>query len=225
MSRRSAGGWWRRLITGIEGLDPERVATAVVGAGALLAVGAVLLGGFVPSVRPLSWLLYPIAALFPLLGVAIAAAACWWAWTLEEGGETAMLEGPPPETAVTRTTYPVGQDAERTLTEATQGWYRCRPTEPIADVRGRLADGAVRVLTAKRGLTAEAAREAVRSGSWTDDPVAAAFLSDDRRQPGDERLRAAVDPGAAYHRRVRRTLAAIDGVADGTGRGDEEVDR
>lgn len=225
MSRRPTGGPGSRFLALIRSFDAERLGILVVGAGTALAVAAVLFGGYLPWAQPLSWVLYPLAVLFPLLGAVIVATACWHAWPLDRTIEPPLVEGTPPETAVTRTEYTIGRSAERTLATAGKGWFRCRPNESIADVRGRLSDGAVRLLATNRGLATDAALDAVRSGTWTDDPVAAAFLADDRRQPFAERLRAAVDPGAAHTRRVRRTLAAIEAIDDGTARTDAEVDR
>jgi hypothetical protein len=213
------------VIAGIGAIDPERFATAVVSAGAVLAVAAVVLGGFVSSIRLFIAPLYLFAVLLPAVGVAIAAGVCWKAWTADRSRSPPLLEGTPPEEAVTPTEYTAGREADRMLTAATGSWYRCRPNGTGADVRRCLVDGAVRVSTTKRGLAADTARDAVQSGTWTDDPVAAAFLADDLRQPLDERLRAAIDPGAAHVRRVRRTLAAIDAIADGTVDGDAEVGR
>ncbi|WP_222920035.1 hypothetical protein [Natrinema sp. SYSU A 869] len=221
MSRGSSPGSWQRLMRRLETIDSEGIATAVVGGGALLAVGTVILGGFLPSVQPLIVVLYPFAAMFPVLGAVIAVGVCWWAWTTDRSNGSQLPEGPPPEAGATGAEQPVGRETEWTLLDAGDGRYRCRRNESAADVRRRLVDGAVRVVTTKRGLAADAAREAVRSGTWTDDPVAAAFLAADLPQPPRERLRAAVDPGAAYHRRVRRTLAAIEAIDDGTTRSKE----
>ncbi|RZH66253.1 DUF7269 family protein [Natrinema altunense] len=224
MSRRSSPGPWQRLLTRLEAIHPEAIAVGIVGAGAALAIGVVVFGGFLPSVRTLTVLLYPFAALFPAIGAVLAVGACWWMWTADRSDGSRLLEGPPPEAATTVTEHPVGRETARTLLAAGEGRYRCRRNESAATVRRRLADGAVRVVTTKRGLAAGAAREAVRTGTWTDDPIAAAFLAEDLPQPPRERLRAAVDPGAAYHRRVRRTLAAIERIDEGTAR-NEEVDR
>lgn len=224
MSPRPSSGPRPDPLARLTAIDPERVATGVVGAGVVLAVGAVLLGGFVPPVRTLTVLLYPLAVLFPAFGITIVAGVCWWLWTRDRSSESPLLEGVPPEKGISRTETAVGHETERTITAAAQGRYRCRPNESATDVRRRLVEGAVRVIVTKRGLAADAAREAVRSGTWTDDPVAAAFLADGRRQPLGERLRAAVDPGAAYQRRVRRTLAAIETIG-GDARTDAEVDR
>ncbi|ELY78044.1 DUF7269 family protein [Natrinema gari] len=224
MSRRSSPGPWRRLLGQLEAIHPEVIAVGIVGAGAALAVGAVVFAGFLPPVQTLTVLLYPFAALFPAIGAVLAVGACWWIRTADRSDSSQLLAGPPPEAATTATEHPVGRETARTLRAAGAGRYRCRRNESAATVRRRLVDGAVRVVTTKRGLAADAAREAVRTGTWTDDPVAAAFLAENLPQPPRERLRAAVDPGAAYHRRVRRTLAAIERIDDGTAR-NEEVDR
>lgn len=225
MSRQPSGGSWRESIARLGSPDLEWLATAVVAGGTVLALWTVLLGGFLPSGSVLARLLYLPAVLFPAIGVAIAAVACWWAWTVDRATDRAMIHGPPPETAATRTEQTVGRETERTLTAAAQDWYHCRQMGSTREIRRRLADGAVRVVRTRRGLTVDAAREAVRSGTWTDDPVAAAFLADELRQPLVERLRASVDPGAAHARRVRRTLAAIDAIDDGADPADAEVDR
>lgn len=79
----------------------------------------------------------------------------------------------------------------------------------------QLRDSAVRQTVAIRGTDTPTARSIVEAGDWTDDRVAAAFLSDAVSYPLAERLRAATDPGRAYRQRVRRTLDAIDRVGDG----------
>ncbi|ELY74709.1 DUF7269 family protein [Natrinema pallidum] len=224
MSRRSSPGPWQRLLGRLEAIHPEAIAVGIVGAGAALAVGATVFGGFLPSVQSLTVLLYPFAMLFPAIGAVLAVGACWWVWAADRSDGSQLLEGPPPEAAVTTTEHPVGRESAKTLLVAGEGRYRCRRNESAAAVRRGLVDGAVRVVTTSRGLAADSAREAVRTGTWTDDPVAAAFLAEELPQPPRERLRAAVDPGAAYHRRVRRTLAAIERIDDGTAR-NAEVDR
>lgn len=192
--------------------DRELIAAAVVAGGAALAIAAVLLGGFVPLGGVVTALLYPLALLFPMLGLAVAAGALWALAVGDRESASPLVAGTPPETAVTAAERAVGREAGRTLRAAERGRYRCRPTDAAADVRGALETSAVRVLESRRGLETAAAREAVREGTWTADPVAAAFLAPDRRQPPDERLREAVDPGRAYRDRVDRTIAAIEAV-------------
>lgn len=220
--RRSTTGLWRDLTDRIASADPERVAVPLVAGGVTLAAGTVLLGGFVPFGGPLTDLLYPLAVLLPVIGVAVVTAALWWAWGSTQSTVPMMVEGPPPEAATARTERQVGRKTEWRLDTAARGWYRCRTNNGTTAVHERLVEGAVRVVSTGRGLEPEAAREAVRSGAWTDDPVAAAFLADDLGQPIPERLRGAVDPGAAHHRRVRRTLDAIDAIETGTRTADRQ---
>ncbi|WP_408959516.1 hypothetical protein [Natrinema sp. 74] len=212
MSRRSPPDSRRTLAARLPSIDPETVAATAVAVGVVLAIGTVLFGGFAPDSRPFVSLLYPLALLFPALGAVLVLGVCWWLWDDDGSSAPPLLEGNPPETMETCADEWLGRETERELTNAARGWYACSMTGSAADVRRRLVEGAVRTLTTKYGLATAAAREAVRSGSWTDDPVAAAFLADDLRQPPRERRRAAIDPGAAYDRRVRRTLDAIEAL-------------
>ncbi|WP_235920836.1 DUF7269 family protein [Natronorubrum halalkaliphilum] len=203
---RPLGGLVRRLATA----DQERLAVALVAVGTGLAVAAILLGGFISPGQILVGVLYPLAVLLPVLGLVIAVGALRLSRSRDRSSVPKMVRGPPPETGVTPTRRSVGRETGWTLEYASRGWYQCRTTNSEAKIRDRLTESAVRVCRSRRGLETEAAREAVRAGTWTDDPVAAAFLAVDRRQPIAERVRGAVDPGAAYRRRVRRTLEAIE---------------
>ncbi|MFC4436553.1 MULTISPECIES: DUF7269 family protein [Natrialbaceae] len=206
---------WRGATGRLAALDPERTAAAVVGLGTVLTVGAVLFGGYVPAIGALlATTLYPLAVLFPVLGLAVVASAVWWLWTATRPDVPSIDRGAPPETGATHAAAPVTRETERMLEIAANGRYSCRETQSGRDARARLREGAVRVIRTRRGLAAETARERVRSGEWTDDPVAAAFLAEDRLHPLPERLRGAVDPGTAYYRRVRRTLDAIERIEE-----------
>lgn len=223
MSRRSPETVWRSALARVTAVDRDQLAVAVIVGGAVLALGSVALGGFVRYER-LADALYPLAVLLPAIGVVVAFGALWWAATVAESrtdaGESPLLEDPdrPPERGHSRTTRSVALETTWLLEDGAGEWYRCRRRDDDAtgEVRERLTDGAVRTLRAKRGLEPAAAREAVRSGTWTDDEVAAAFLAeaDDVRQPAAERFRAAIDPGRAFDRRVRRTLTAIESIGD-----------
>lgn len=219
------GLWWR-LVDRIASIDRERLSVAVVAAGAVLAVAAVLLGGYAPLTgSALVGLLYVLAVLFPALGGLLAIGALWRMRSGDRAGPPPM-RWQVPEEGVTRTERPVGRETAWSVETAASARYRCRVNESAEDVRNRLVEGAVRVVTTRRGLEAETARERVQSGTWTDDPIAAAFLADDRPHPLGERLRAAADPGAAYRRRVRRTLEAIEAIDEGSSPLEErEVDR
>lgn len=204
---------WRAAAVGVFAKDPERTAAAVVALGTALAVAAVLLGGLVPGVSGrLAATLYPIAVLLPALGLGILGLAAWWLWSARGSDVPEIRRESPAASGAMRAPTPVGREADRTLEMAADARYSCKESRSARDVRERLTASAVRVVRVKRGLAAGAARERVRTGEWTDDPVAAAFLAADRSQPPVERLRGAVDPGAAYHRRVRRTVAAIEAI-------------
>lgn len=218
--RRSTGDSWRALGARLRAIESERVAGALVAAGAAIAVFAIVFGGYVSFDGVLVELLYPFALLLPVVGAAVILVACWWAWSGSQPSVSSLLEGPPPEAGVTRTKRAVGRETGWSLDFAARAWYRCETNNSVIEIRTHLQQGAVRALRASRGLEGRVAREAVRQGTWTDDPVAAAFLADERGQPVDERLRGAVDPGTAHHRRVRRTLAAIEAVEDGDGAAD-----
>lgn len=220
MSRRSpakrGGGsrsWWRPIVR-FASAERDRLAVAVIVAGVVAAVGSVVLGGFVGFGRAFVGLLYSLAVLFPLFGTLIVIGVCWWLVYAAWPSEPPLVEGEPPERGGTGRSTPVARETKRDLDGAAAEWYRCRDAGRTDAVADRLADGAVRALETTRGLDSRVAREAVRSGTWTDDRVAAAFLADDLRQPQRERLRAAIDPGRAFDRRVRRTLAAIDDLED-----------
>lgn len=218
MSRRRSASRWRDALARLAAIDRDRLAVAVIVGGTVLAFASVVLGGFVPY-GLLADVLYPFAILLPVIGVVIAFGACWWAAAVgSNAGESPLLADidRPPERGRSRAERAVAVETAQLLESGTDEWYRCWDGTSTATVRERLADGAVRTLRAKRGLERRAAREAVRSGTWTDDDVAAAFLADadDVRQPVGEQLRATVDPGGAFDRRVERTLTAIDSIAD-----------
>ncbi|WP_195892472.1 DUF7269 family protein [Halopiger goleimassiliensis] len=200
-------------------LERERIATVVLVGATLVAVVVVLLGGFLPTGEVADGLLYLLAVLFPAIGGGLVVAACWWALVARNGGAPSLVEGPPPETGTTRTYRRVGRESDWALDSTAEEWYRCLDDSSTESIRERLTDGAVRLLQARRGLERTRAQKTVENGTWTDDPVAAAFLADGTRQPTAERLRAAVDPGAASQRRIRRTLAAIEAIGHGSRRG------
>ena len=215
MSRRSFARSSRGSVGRLASIGPDGRAVAVIVAGTLLAIGAILLGGFLPEGRSLVGLLYPFAVLLPAIGAAIVLGAVYAVRTSELERDSPLIDGEPPEAGVTRADHRVARETEWILDSAASDWYRMRDGEYDEKLRRRLEEGAVRTLATKRGLERSAAREAVREGTWTDDPVAAAVLADDRRHPLSERLYAAIDPGAALERRLERTLAAIEAIDDG----------
>ena len=81
--------------------------------------------------------------------------------------------------------------------------------------RSQLESLAVDALTRYRNCTEAEARERVERGTWTDDPVAAAFLGgvDAESPPVSYRFRSWLSRESSYRRRIRRTTAAICSVA------------
>lgn len=206
--------------------DRDRIAAGIVVAGFAVALVTIVFGGFFQFLFESEQVLNTVqllAHLLPVFGVGLVVAVLWVA-RQSEGRDSSLdtvterrLE------QVGRDNRVVGTDLDRRLESAASDWYRCEETYSVSDIRSRLEESAVRVLRASQGLDTERARQAIEEGTWCDDPVAAAFLSPHRGQPLSERLRGALDPGQAFHRRVERTVSAIEALeadthsATGTG--------
>lgn len=194
-------------------VDPERLSTVAVVAGTLLALGLGVLGGFLARLPgSLTGLLYAVALGFPVVGVIVLAVTLRWAVDRGEG-EASSFGGRSADDALVRG-KPVDREMAEALRLATRARYRCRSIVPAREIRERLYAGAVRVVRTRAGEDRAGAVAAVRTGRWTDDPVAAAFLADDLAYPLSEQLYGALDPGRAYRRRVRRTIDAIEAFTD-----------
>lgn len=122
------------------------------------------------------------------------------------GAETGDPEIPPPLPSP-------GDDFDDRL--ATVRTYNPRTTTSRRDVRERLERAAVAALVRRERCSRAAAREMLRLGTWTDDPVAAQFFAEagavtvPLRQQLGVLLR-----GGRFDWRVRRAVAAIAGEAD-----------
>lgn len=91
------------------------------------------------------------------------------------------------------------------------------PFDELGDpIDGRLRDHLVTVFALELGDRAAAA-EHVDAGDWTADPIAAAYVSDERAvdYPWYDRLYAWLYPGRAYQRRVSRALTAVERASAG----------
>lgn len=193
--------------------NPERVGVAVVLVGGVAAVVTLLVGSFVAVPGTLFGVLRLSAVLLPVIGAALVlVAASWWLNGQVRDGTTPspLVDGDPPERGSVRS----GRDENREnpIEAVASDRYRCQRDESATDVHEQLLEGATRRLLVSGGFETAAAQDAIRTGEWTDDRVAAAFLSPMASQPLVERLRGTVDPGAAYTRRVRRTLSAIEAI-------------
>lgn len=77
-------------------------------------------------------------------------------------------------------------------------------------LRNRLEEAAVATIAHKWGCSRERAREALREGTWTDDPHAAAYFTGEIEPVGiGRRVVLALSSEARYQRRARRAAEAI----------------
>lgn len=107
-----------------------------------------------------------------------------------------------------------GDDFDELLGD-TAGWS-LQSVSRQRDVRDRLHRVAVDALATYEHCTAEEARERIEEGTWTDDPVAASFLSDSVPAPPlGVRLRQLVRRESGFGYRVARTVDAIDALQEG----------
>lgn len=204
--------------------NPRR---ALFGAAGLALLGAVLVaGGRVASFLPTGSLVGTLGNDY-LLVAALGGGSLLAATVVAARGDTVVQsEMPDPEDGVT---VPApGDGLARTLD-------RRRLAVPLLarrtrrSVRDRLRESAVEAVVRVEGCTEREARERVRSGNWTDDPDAAAFLEDGGGFPSPGaygRALAAGDPWFAYGaRRTADAVAALAGTTPGgpptVGEGDD----
>jgi hypothetical protein len=197
--------WWKMVTSKLGGPVLIAVCTAV-------AVASIGFGGLVALLagRPLEPVLKLVGSLFPLLGGLLVL----YGFGILVYGETDSGVSAFPATDVevveTEVSRQIGEQTEKGLLLSVRALYRCERSTANERPREHLREGAVRVVKTHDGLNERRARESVAAGTWTDDPVAAAFLASEQGQPILERLRGALDPGRAYRRRVERTLDAIE---------------
>jgi hypothetical protein len=77
------------------------------------------------------------------------------------------------------------------------------------DIRRRLEEDAEEALMQSRGLSKEEARKTIREGGWTEDRVAAAFLSTDQVFPVTERIKEWLQEDRTENR-TRKTVEEIE---------------
>lgn len=202
-----------------DGLSRLRVAVGFLG---LVAVGVG--GGFLATPTAASDL--GVSAMLTQVGNAYLVVAATggllfgyvlWVTTGAMTGAT-LPELPAVES---RTASPVpGSEVDRMMTRAIDDFDG--PSRPVAhedNLRERLQADAVATLVLRRGSSPTEATEAVKDGTWTDDRFAAAYLggSDAPRPRLHQRLVARFVGPALDERRIRRTIEAIDTLADDGG--------
>lgn len=107
-----------------------------------------------------------------------------------------------------------GDDADRSLAAAS-GWSP-RGRHSRERLRKRVRDAAVEAVVDTTGCReAEAARR-IETGEWTDDPVAAWFLSESVTLPVQERLRLVLgSPGSGFAAGLSRAIGAVERLTEG----------
>lgn len=157
-----------------------------------LGVGTLL----APDILTVDGVFLPVVA---ILALALAARAA----QIRRGGDRTRAETPDPEVA-----EPVPAPGDD-LREALAAFTNVRRRGGTRSLRAGLRAAAVRVLT-RVGIEEREAKARVDAGTWTDDPVAAAFLAGvGGTQSLRGRLRAAAGGESEFRRGVRRTVDAI----------------
>jgi len=199
-----------RAVAGLRSTLSRRrkwILAAVAVLGTVLAASAFLLPGFLSVFGSgLGWVPGQTAGTYIVLGLLLGVPALWWLRRAVQTEWDPLVVGPPDEPGRTG----VNPGMAEQLHAATVARYEGQVDEAAEAIEAELFEGAVRAVRTGRGIGAERAREAVRSGEWTDDPVAAAFLAEGGNYPLPERLYGRLDPGGAYQHRVERTLDVIE---------------
>lgn len=125
----------------------------------------------------------------------------------------AFAAGPSRPTVETRSTDDrLGAEFDATLARVeTMSGAELRTADAPAELRDRLRAAAVALVASREGVDRETAAARVERGEWTDDPQAAAFLSESLRAPAAVRFRERWSTTPRVVARTRRTAAALEG--------------
>lgn len=195
-----------------------RLRTAVFGTVGLLATALAAALVFGPAAVGES-LVAVAGALDPSLAlvggsllVGLCAALAAWLGGGDDGSGTAFdaAVDQPPEAVTATESALVAAEVDAAIDDAVAG------DEAAMDaVTRRLAEAATTAHAIGAGVSRESACQAVRSGAWTEDAVAAALLDPSTPQSLLARLRLWLDPESERRRRIRRTVDAIERVSGG----------
>jgi len=194
----------RTVVFGTVGLLATAVAAALVFAPMVAGESLIAVLG---SVAPTT------ALLVGSLVVGLCAALAGWLGGLLGGGSPTAFDlavDSPPERVTATEGRLFAADIDAAIDDAVAGDDAAMDT-----VTERLAAAATTAYAVGTGVSQASARQAVRSGTWTDDAVAAALLSPTEPQSLLARLRLWLDPESERRRRIRRTVAAIERVSGG----------
>lgn len=109
-----------------------------------------------------------------------------------------------------------GSDFDRTLDQVLKEVDRSQSTDPAESLQQRLWESAADTLVAFGDVDRAGAENALATGTWTDDPIAAAFLSDASGPSLSflHRIYAWLYPRGAVKQRVERTVSELQAWAD-----------
>ncbi|MEF8886348.1 MAG: hypothetical protein V5A30_00970 [Haloarculaceae archaeon] len=189
---------------------------ALAGAGAV----AVFLPGSLLSVGPVRRAVEAVGGVEPTAAVLLASGVTglYLAVVARSGGETVATGDPadrrfataaeaPPEAVTADRRRLAGADLDAAVDRASASGGPA-----LREVRGTLARTATDIYAEYAGVDRDRAREAVRAGTWTRDPVAAAFLAGEGGPDSGlaARARLWLVPERERARRVERTVRAIE---------------
>jgi hypothetical protein len=175
-----------RLLSAVP--SREKLLGAALVVGTTLALVFLLIKDFFAGLDTPPQLLYTFALLLPAIGFVIVLFGLYWANSLT-ATDTSQITVSVPETGMTAANEPVGEGLEETLDWAASKRYSCRQHTTNEQIESILREGAIRQLRTQRGHNHETAASMVTEGEWTDDRVAAAFLSEHTSYPLVERVR------------------------------------
>lgn len=196
-----------------------RLRPVVFGTVGLLATAVAVFLAFAPMVAGESLIAVlgsvdPTTALLAgSLAVGVCAVLAGWLGGILGGGSPTAFDvavDSPPEAVTATESRLFAADIDAAIEDAVAG-----DEAEMDTVTERLATAATTAVAIGAGLSQDAARQAVRTGTWTDDAVAAALLSPTDAQPLLARLRLWLDPESERRRRIRRTVDAIEQVSGG----------
>lgn len=182
----------------------------VAGVGAALVLAGVavsLFPGLVPGVAQFVTprVVTALAVLAALVGIAAIVRSAAGSGDTEDSTE-ASAAGAGAELPT------VGEAFEAALADVERmSAVRLRTSDGPAYLREQLRQAAVVTVARERGLDHDEAAGHVDDGTWTDDPVAAAFLSPTLEAPWRVRLREVISTTPRAVARARRTAAELEG--------------
>jgi len=194
----------RTVVFGTVGLLATAVAASLIFAPTAASESLVAVFGSVPPTT---------ALLAGSLTVGLCAVFAGWLGGLLGGGSPTAFDvaiDSPPETVTATESRLFAADIDTAIDDAVAGDDAAMDT-----VTERLAAAATMAYAVGGSVSQASARQAVRSGTWTDDAVAAAMLAPDEPQSLLARLRLGLDPESERRRRIRRTVDAIERMSGG----------